>query len=47
MKMTRTEAITRLCEIAAGLEELGGEAAQYGTQLTEVLEAIQEEGGEL
>jgi len=40
--MTRTEIITRLCEIAAGLEGLGGQAAQYGTQLTEMLEAIQE-----
>lgn len=43
--MTRTEAITRLCEIASGLKDLEGQATQLGVELTQVLEALQEEGG--
>lgn len=41
--MTKVEATTRLCEIAAGLKDLEGQAAQLQVELAEVIEALQKE----
>ena len=38
--MRRIEVITRMCEIAAGLKELEGPAAQLGTELNEVIQSL-------
>lgn len=39
--MTRTEIITRLCEINAGLADLQGQAQQLGIELQTLMEEIQ------
>ena len=44
--MTRTERITRLCEISAGLADLQGQAQQLGIELHEVILDMQD-GGEM
>lgn len=44
--MTHTECITRLCEIAAGLTDLQGQAQQLSIELQEVLRDMQEGGRE-
>lgn len=40
--MTRTEIITRLCEIDAGLADLKGQAEQLGVELQTLMEEMQE-----
>lgn len=44
--MTRTEIITRLCEVNAGLADLQGQAQRLGVELQTLMEEIQK-GGEL
>ena len=39
--MTRTEIITRMCEIHAGLEDLRGQAEQLGVEMAQLMEQIQ------
>ena len=39
--MTRTEIITRLCEINAGLADLKGQAEQLGIEMATLMEQIQ------
>ncbi len=41
--MTRTEIITRLCEINAGLADLRGQAEQLSVELSTLMEQIQQE----
>ena len=41
--MTRTEIITRLCEINAGLADLQGQAQQLGIELQTLMEEMSEE----
>ena len=41
--MTRTEIITRLCEINAGLTDLKGQAEQLGVEMQNLMEEIQKE----
>lgn len=41
--MTRTEIITRMCEINAGLADLKGQAEQLGVELSTLMEQIQQE----
>lgn len=43
--MTRTEIITRLCEVSAGLAELQDKARELGTELQTLMQQLQE-GGE-
>lgn len=43
--MTRTEIITRLCEVSAGLAELQDKARELGTELQTLMQEMQE-GGE-
>ena len=40
--MTRTEIITRLCEIASGLADLQGQAQQLGIELQNLMQEMQE-----
>ncbi len=40
--MTRTEIITRLCEINAGLADLKGQAEQLGVEIQTLMEEMQE-----
>ncbi len=42
--MTRTEIITRLCEIASGLADLQGQAEQLGVELQTLMHEMQETG---
>lgn len=39
--MTRTEIITRMCEINAGLADLKGQAEQLCVEMTQLMEQIQ------
>ncbi len=39
--MTRTEIITRMCEIASGLADLKGQAEQLGVELQTLMEEMQ------
>ncbi len=41
--MTRTEIITRLCEINAGLADLQGQAQQLGIELQTLMEEMSKE----
>ena len=41
--MTRTEIISRMCEINAGLADLRGRAEQLGVEMTQLMEQIQAE----
>lgn len=41
--MTRTEIITRLCEINAGLADLQGQAQQLGIELQTLMQEMSEE----
>lgn len=41
--MTRTEIITRLCEINAALADLRGQAEQLGVEVQSLIEEIQKE----
>ena len=41
--MTRTEIITRLCEIASGLADLKGQADQLGIEMQTLMEEMQKE----
>ena len=41
--MTRTETITRLCEIAAGIADLQGQAEQLGIEMQTLMEEMQKE----
>lgn len=43
--MTRTEIITRLCEVNAGLSELQNRAQELGAELQTLMQQMQE-GGE-
>lgn len=40
--MTRTETITRLCEIAAGIADLQGQAEQLGIEMQNLMLEIQQ-----
>ena len=39
--MTRTEIITRLCEISSGIADLKGQAEQLGVELQTLMEEMQ------
>lgn len=41
--MTRTEIITRMCEINAGLADLKGQAEQLGIEMQTLMEEMQNE----
>lgn len=41
--MTRTEIITRLCEINAGIADLQGQAQQLGIEMQTLMEEMSEE----
>ena len=41
--MTRTEIITRLCEINSGLADLKGQAEQLGVEMQNLMEQIQKD----
>lgn len=41
---TRTEIITRLCEVSAGLAELQENARKLGTELQSLMQEMQEGG---
>lgn len=40
--MTRTEIITRLCEIAAGIADLQGQAEQLGVEMQNLMLEVQQ-----
>lgn len=40
--MTRTEIITRMCEIASGLADLQGQAEQLGIEMQNLMQEIQQ-----
>lgn len=40
--MTRTEIITRMCEITAGLADLRGQAEQLGVEMQNLMLEMQE-----
>ena len=40
--MTRTETITRLCEIAAGIADLQGQAEQLGVEMQNLMLEVQQ-----
>ena len=40
--MTRTEIITRLCEINAGLADLQGQAEQLGIEMQNLMQEMQQ-----
>ena len=40
--MTRTETITRLCEIAAGIADLQGQAEQLGIEMQNLMLEIEQ-----
>lgn len=41
--MTRTEIITRMCEIRSGLADLKGQAEQLDVEMQTLMEQIQQE----